>query len=588
MEDCSITSSNSTASHESESYQNSLQHTPSLNTLDLDELEQDCQLQQHRQVSHNPQQVSLFKERNQEATFRHVPIGVNAATIDPPLRAPSEDYAPNPQDFYSQYFNERERLSTFHDWPEGANVTKEDLAKNGFIYLHVSDRVQCVFCRACLGEWSQGDIVANEHRKYCPECPLAFGYECGNIPLPASSRPQSTQQSQQRSYNTSITTVKIPVLAPTVAAGQFARVTHPNPTDAHAYPASGQRQAFDERQIFRSALQPPRTAETSSLGSAVVITEPKHPDWEDQNTRLRSFNGWPAQMSQTPRDLSAAGLLYMGKGDYCTCFWCGGQLYDWEPNDVPWVEHAKWFPQCGFVRQQKGEAFIQRVRNQETVGVESPSNQEFLRRPHVLAALNDYGYTQELVLEALQTCGAQSLVTAQNIRRCVEELKNKRQAAQAQARLAEDTPYTVRGQHNQPQDDRANRSDHLSNRSDSMAVITSRGQQVTHPSDDSEDVEMMDIELSSRDIPTIRQLQNLNINRPSSAASTSSADVETVLQENEKLKEQRVCKICMDKDVCITFMPCRHLATCEDCAGTLHTCPICRKPVEDRVRVYWS
>ena len=112
--------------------------------------------------------------------------------------------------------------------------------------------------------------------------------------------------------------------------------------------------------------------------------------------------------------------------------------------------------------------------------------------------------------------GAQSLVTAQNIRRCVEELKNKRQAAQAQARLAEDTPYTVRGQHNQPQDDRANRSD-------SMAVITSRGQQVTHPSEDSEDVKMMDIELSSRDIPTIRQLQNLNINRPSNAASTSSA-----------------------------------------------------------------
>jgi hypothetical protein len=33
----------------------------------------------------------------------------------------------------------------------------------------------------------------------------------------------------------------------------------------------------------------------------------------------------------------------------------------WEAGDDPWVEHARWFPQCAFVKQNKGEKFIQTV-----------------------------------------------------------------------------------------------------------------------------------------------------------------------------------------------------------------------------------
>ncbi|KAH3857098.1 hypothetical protein DPMN_099697 [Dreissena polymorpha] len=108
-----------------------------------------------------------------------------------------EDYAPDPREYYSHFYLESERLSTFHDWPHWANVTKEDSAKNGFMYLHVSDRVQCVFCRACLASFRPGDIVADEHRKYCPECPFAFGYECGNIPIPSSRIVQQPAQTVQ-------------------------------------------------------------------------------------------------------------------------------------------------------------------------------------------------------------------------------------------------------------------------------------------------------------------------------------------------------------------------------------------------------
>ncbi|XP_052238247.1 E3 ubiquitin-protein ligase XIAP-like isoform X2 [Dreissena polymorpha] len=236
--------------------------------------------------------------------------------------------------------------------------------------------------------------------------------------------------------------------------------------------------------------------------------EPKYRDWADEHTRLRSYRGWPAQMRQTPRDLAAAGLLYMGQGDRCKCYWCGGELHGWEPDDDPWVEHAKWFPQCGFVRQQKGVEYVNHIKYGERTNIESTSNQEFLRRPYVLAAMNDYGYTQEQVLEALHTYGVLILVTVQDIRKYVEELNSERQAAQTLARISERFVS--------------------SNRSDSSVAMTDRGQQVAQPSDDmevssgqlcSEDVRIEGMEESQYpDSLTQQQMQNLSLNSHSSSS----------------------------------------------------------------------
>ena len=44
------------------------------------------------------------------------------------------------------------------------------------------------------------------------------------------------------------------------------------------------------------------------------------------------------------------------------CFFCDGGLCNWEADDDPWTEHARWFPECGFLKQVKGTTFIQKVR----------------------------------------------------------------------------------------------------------------------------------------------------------------------------------------------------------------------------------
>lgn len=59
-------------------------------------------------------------------------------------------------------------------------------------------------------------------------------------------------------------------------------------------------------------------------------------------------------------------------------------------------------------------------------------------------------------------------------------------------------------------------------------------------------------------------------------------------EENRLLKEARLCKICMDNEVGIVFLPCGHLATCVNCAPNLQDCPVCRSSIKATVRTFLS
>ena len=54
------------------------------------------------------------------------------------------------------------------------------------------------------------------------------------------------------------------------------------------------------------------------------------------------------------------------------------------------------------------------------------------------------------------------------------------------------------------------------------------------------------------------------------------------------MKEQRLCKICMDKDIGVVFLPCGHLICCVQCAPSLKDCPLCRQQIQGTVKTYMS
>lgn len=61
-----------------------------------------------------------------------------------------------------------------------------------------------------------------------------------------------------------------------------------------------------------------------------------------------------------------------------------------------------------------------------------------------------------------------------------------------------------------------------------------------------------------------------------------------VEEQLRRLQEERTCKVCMDKEVSIVFIPCGHLVVCQECAPSLRRCPICRGAVKGTVRTFLS
>lgn len=59
-------------------------------------------------------------------------------------------------------------------------------------------------------------------------------------------------------------------------------------------------------------------------------------------------------------------------------------------------------------------------------------------------------------------------------------------------------------------------------------------------------------------------------------------------EQLRKLQEERMCKVCMDREVSIVFIPCGHLVVCKDCAPSLRKCPICRGTIKGTVRTFLS
>ena len=55
-----------------------------------------------------------------------------------------------------------------------------------------------------------------------------------------------------------------------------------------------------------------------------------------------------------------------------------------------------------------------------------------------------------------------------------------------------------------------------------------------------------------------------------------------------RLEDARLCRVCMEAEICFVFIPCGHICTCENCAlnGDLKNCPICRAKITKRIKTF--
>uniref|UniRef100_A0A8C6FQM2 Baculoviral IAP repeat-containing protein 3 n=1 Tax=Moschus moschiferus TaxID=68415 RepID=A0A8C6FQM2_MOSMO len=271
--------------------------------------------------------------------------------------------------------------------------------------------------------------------------------------------------------------------------------------------------------------------------------------------RIKTFCSWPSSVPVHPEQLASAGFYYVGHSDDVKCFCCDGGLRCWESGDDPWVEHAKWFPRCEYLIQIKGQEFISRVQasyphlleqllstsdNPEDENTEATEEKE--SDDLSLIRKNRMALFQHLtcVLPILD-----SLLTARVISEQEHDVIKQKTQTSLQARELIDT-ILVKGNF-------------------AAAIFKNSLQEI-----DPMLYKRLFVQQDIKYIPT---------------ENVSDLPMEEQLR---RLQEERTCKVCMDKEVSIVFIPCGHLVVCKDCAPSLRKCPICRGTIKGTVRTFLS
>ena len=59
-----------------------------------------------------------------------------------------------------------------------------------------------------------------------------------------------------------------------------------------------------------------------------------------------------------------------------------------------------------------------------------------------------------------------------------------------------------------------------------------------------------------------------------------------LVKENQQLRDERLCKMCLDKECSTVFLPCGHMCACDSCAEKVQKCPICNGPIRGTVKAF--
>ncbi|NWS34927.1 BIR7B protein, partial [Polioptila caerulea] len=268
--------------------------------------------------------------------------------------------------------------------------------------------------------------------------------------------------------------------------------------------------------------------------------------------RLRTFRQWPRTAPVSARDLVQAGFFYVGPGDEVQCFCCGGVLKDWRPGDCPIIEHLNFFPSCKYVCGED-------VGNQEMLSFQEifdTVDGQFLSVLQGIVseetALPNEPEYPEMVTEEMRLSTFENWPQNSNV--------NPEQLARA------GFFYTGRGD--------VVRCFYCDGgvRSWSFGDDPWREHAKWYP-----ECEFL---LHSRGREFVSSIQ-------ATFSTTLLAPLSTE-EQLRRLQEERTCKVCMDRNVSVVFVPCGHLVACGECALNLRLCPICRAVIQGSVRAFMS
>ncbi|XP_044259805.1 death-associated inhibitor of apoptosis 1-like isoform X2 [Tribolium madens] len=283
-------------------------------------------------------------------------------------------------------------------------------------------------------------------------------------------------------------------------------------------------------------------------------------DFSKEADRLSTFIDWKSD-AVTPEALAKAGFYFLNnpsKPDLVKCAFCKAEICSWEQGDNALSEHMKWSPNCPFAKEKSQNLRVP-AQGQDVCGnVEIfpnsvPESETFRMLRTMIRPYED----KKARLESFATWPSSSkqnpetLADAGFYYRGVEDHTICFTCGGAlQAWKEEDDPW----------------EEHAKWYPRCPFLVASKGQEY------------------------IKQVQ---IKKPGASSSN-------VTKENEKSTEKMsecgaasedgviLCKICDRFERNTVFLPCKHIVACTQCSDVMQNCPICRRNIENKIKVYIS
>ncbi|XP_065927049.1 baculoviral IAP repeat-containing protein 2 isoform X1 [Magallana gigas] len=555
------------------------------------------------------------------------------------------------------------RLETFKNFPPSRSVSAIKLAKEGFYYIGQGedDLVICFACKSQKRGWRDGDIPREIHQQMSPQCPLLNEHSV-NVPVGGSlnshsgnpqhsnteqvSETSETERNNQHSNSEQVNepsqrTIPQNLSDPqtteigrqseetgaesTVEQGSGNVSGSPTLDRDHLVPASNRNTERSETLSSQNnqstesqsnpnhkksrAIQEQINAFLRNLDPlGINFDRAKYPAYAVLATRVSSFQDWPTSLTQTPQVLALAGFFYAGYGDYTRCFFCGGGLRNWEPGDDPWTEHARWFPKCAFVRQNRGDEFVAlvQIRHQELEALEamgegataassveqsssveqngvlsSGSRQSDITSFPSFQSVLEMGYSEGEIREAFnQLRGTKDPedITGMDLMEVILSKEDRNNGLDIPPQIYSSRPTNE----NQSRNPNVDHNTPDKSQGGQFEAASGPSPQETSESEAKEKTQKN----QDKDAATSNTEEKFDSLNDALAPAMSLEDTRSLMEENRKLRDLRMCKICMEKDASIAMLPCGHLCCCADCAPAMRKCPICRQFVKGTVRTW--
>ncbi|KAH8375609.1 hypothetical protein KR200_007785 [Drosophila serrata] len=491
------------------------------------------------------------------------------------------------------------RLATFAEWPTNAPVTPEELVSNGFFATGGWLEAQCHFCHVRIDRWEYGDQVAERHRRSSPICSMVLApNHCGNVPREQESDKEGNSVVDSPAQcpcpdllleANRLETFKNwpnPNITPQALAKAgfyyLNRLDHVKCVWCNGVIAKWEKNdnAFDEHRRFFPNCPRVQMGPLIEFAAGKNLDElgiqptslPQRPKYACIDARMRTFSDWPIANIQPAEALAQAGLYYQKIGDQVRCFHCNIGLRSWQKEDEPWHEHAKWSPKCQFVLLAKGPTYVNEVREAAAATARSPpatapapslqadSLMDEAPAKEALALGIDGGVVRNAVQRKLSSSGC-AFATLDELLHAIFDEAGAEAALEVREPPEPSAPFMESCQAT------------TSKAATALPVV------VTDAIPETPQAVIASVPATEASNVT-DQLQKMSMTSPNGNLSLE--------EENRQLKDARLCKVCLDEEVGVVFLPCGHLATCNQCAPSVANCPMCRADIKGFVRTFLS